>query len=88
MTFLGWRCLIYVPLAFSTISFLPLPSKHQFLNYVPELMVTVNPLLLFVERARVEILTMCVVELFVPSRGKLLAEDVVLFKRPELAKAG
>jgi hypothetical protein len=32
--FLGWRYLISVLLAFSTISFLPLPSKHQFLNYV------------------------------------------------------
>jgi hypothetical protein len=51
-------------------------------------MVTVNPLLLVVERARVEILIMWVVELFVPSRGKLLAKDVMLFEMSGVAKAG
>jgi hypothetical protein len=55
---------------------------------LPELMVTVNPLLLVVERARVETLTMWVVEPSLLSKGKLLAKDVMLFEMSGLAKAG
>jgi hypothetical protein len=51
-------------------------------------MVTVKPLLLSVARDRVETLTICVDDRPSPSRGKRLADDVMVVDIEGMAKAG